>query len=99
MSIAAVTHRANGPLSAKGGFELPLTNLAAATALLATGPGKFRLGPGLTRPLAAVAGAGGALVAAGLLTKMLTAKPPAPAQTGSQPDPGREPSPEVPPVK
>jgi putative oxidoreductase len=45
MSIAAVTHRANGPLSAKGGFELPLTNLAAATALLATGTGKFRLGP------------------------------------------------------
>jgi hypothetical protein len=42
-----------------------------------------------------VAGAGGALVAAGLLTKMLTAKPPAPAQTGSQPDPGRAPSPEA----
>jgi putative oxidoreductase len=99
MSVAAVTHRANGPLSAKGGFELPLTNLAAATALLATGTGKFRLGPALPRPLAAVAGAGGALVAAGLLTKMLTAKPPAPAQTDSQPDPGRESSPEAPAAK
>jgi putative oxidoreductase len=79
MSIAATTHRAKGPLSAKGGFELPLTNLAAATALVAAGPGKFRLGPSLPRPLAAVGAAAGGLVMAGLLTKMLTAKPPAPA--------------------
>ena len=32
MTVAAATHRANGPLAAKGGFELPLTNLAAAAA-------------------------------------------------------------------
>jgi len=95
MSVAATTHRANGPLSAKGGFELPLTNLAAATALLAAGPGRFRVGPSLPRPLAAVAGAGGALVAAGLLAKMLTAKPPAPAGTGRQPEATDEPSPET----
>jgi putative oxidoreductase len=99
MSIAAVTHRANGPLSAKGGFELPLTNLVAATALLAAGTGKFRLGPALPRPLAAVAGAGGALVAAGLLTKMLTAKAPAPVPADSRPDPEREPSPAAPTAK
>src|SRR5271170_8181379 len=55
MTVAATTHRAKGPLSAKGGFELPLTNLAAAAALVAAGPGKFRLGPSLSRPLAAVA--------------------------------------------
>ncbi|MFY9929490.1 MAG: DoxX family protein, partial [Streptosporangiaceae bacterium] len=47
MSVAATTHRANGPLSSRGGFELPLTNLAAATALLAAGPGRFRLSPPL----------------------------------------------------
>ncbi len=94
MSIAATTHRANGPLSAKGGFELPLTNLAAATALLAAGPGKFRVGPALPRPLAAVAGAAGALVAAGLLTKMLTAKPASAAVVASQPEPAAEPLPD-----
>ncbi len=86
MSIAATTHRAKGPLSAKGGFELPLTNLAAATALVAAGPGKFRLGPSLPRPLAAIGAAGGGLVMAGLLTKMLTAKPAVPA-AASQPEP------------
>jgi putative oxidoreductase len=74
--------------------ELPLTNLAAATALLAAGPGRFRVGPSLPRPIAAVAGAGAALIAAGLLTKMLTAKPPAPAGTDSEPESAGEPSPE-----
>jgi putative oxidoreductase len=91
MSIAATTHRANGPLSAKGGFELPLTNLAAATALVAAGPGKFRLSPSLPRPLAAVGAAAGGLVMAGLLTKMLTAKPATPV-AASQPEPAPEPS-------
>jgi putative oxidoreductase len=92
MSIAATTHRANGPLSAKGGFELPLTNLAAATALVAAGPGKFRLGPSLPRPLAAVGAAAGGLVMAGLLTKMLTAKPAVPAPVAaSQPVPAAQP--------
>jgi putative oxidoreductase len=73
MSIAATTHRAKGPLSAKGGFELPLTNLAAATALVAAGA------------------AAGGLVMAGLLTKMLTAKPATPV-AASQPEPAAEPS-------
>ena len=57
------------PARRQGGFELPLTNLAAAAALIATGPGKFRLGPSLPRPLGAVAAAGGALLAAGLLPR------------------------------
>lgn len=79
MAVAATTHRAKGPLSARGGFELPLTNLAAAAALAAAGPGRFRLGPALPRPLAAGATAGGAVLAAGLVARMLTAKPAAPA--------------------
>ncbi len=94
MSIAATTHRAKGPLSAKGGFELPLTNLAAAAALVAAGPGKFRLGPSLSRPLAAVAAAGGGLLAAGLLAKMLTAKPAVLVAASSQPEPVSEPRPD-----
>ena len=88
MSIAATTHRAKGPLAAKGGFELPLTNLAAAAALVAAGPGKFRLGPPMPRPLTAVAAAGGTLLAAGLLTRMLTARPASPAssETSGKPE-------------
>jgi putative oxidoreductase len=79
MTVAATTHRAKGPLSAKGGFELPLTNFAAAAALAAAGPGRYRLGPGLPRPLAAGAIAGGALLAGGLVAMMLTAEPAEPA--------------------
>jgi putative oxidoreductase len=48
MAIASATHRAKGPLSSAGGFELPLTNLAAAAALAAAGPGTLRLGPNLS---------------------------------------------------
>ncbi len=98
MSVAATTHRAKGPLAAKGGFELPLTNLAAAAALAAAGPGRFRLGPALPRRLAAVAAIGGALAAGGLVARMLTAKPAAPAE-GTGPEPAPAPSPEASPAQ
>jgi putative oxidoreductase len=48
MAVAAITHREKGPLAQSGGFELPLTNLAAAAALAAAGPGNLRLGPNLS---------------------------------------------------
>jgi putative oxidoreductase len=75
MSVAAATHRANGPLAAKGGFELPLTNLAAAAGLAAAGPGTFRVGPRLPRRLTAAAAVAGVVLAAGSLARMLTARP------------------------
>ena len=84
MSVAATTHRAKGPLNARGGFELPLTNLAAAATLAAVGPGRYRIGPSLPRPLAVAAAAGGGLLAAGLVARMLTAAPPAPASPAGQ---------------
>jgi putative oxidoreductase len=73
MTVASATHRANGPLAANRGFELPLTNLATAAALAASGPGRFRLSPPLSRRLTAVAAAGGAVLAAASLARMLTA--------------------------
>jgi putative oxidoreductase len=73
MTVASATHRASGPLAANRGFELPLTNLAAAAALAAAGPGRFRIGPPLSRRLTTVAVAGGAVLAAASLAKMLTA--------------------------
>src|SRR6202034_3695239 len=69
MSVAATTHRANGPLAANRGFELPLTNLAAAAALAAAGPGRLRLGPGLPQVLTAIAAVTGGALAAASLTK------------------------------
>jgi putative oxidoreductase len=73
MTVASVTHRASGPLAANRGFELPLTNLAAAAALAAAGPGRFRVGPPLGRRLTTAAVAGGGVLAAASLAKMLTA--------------------------
>ena len=98
MTVAATTHRAKGPLAAQGGFELPLTNLAAAAALAAAGPGRFRLGPALPRRLAAVATVGGALAAAGLVARMLTAKPAPPAEAPG-PEPATAPGPEASPAR
>jgi hypothetical protein len=85
MTVAATTHRAKGPLNARGGFELPLTNLAAAATLAAVGPGKFRIGPSLPRPLVLTAGVGGGLLAAGLVARMLTAAPAPPATPADPP--------------
>jgi putative oxidoreductase len=75
MSVAAAPHRATGPLAANRGFELPLTNLAAAAALAAVGPGRFRLTPPVPRALAALAAVTGGALAAGSLAKLFTAKP------------------------
>jgi putative oxidoreductase len=73
MAVAATTHRANGPLAANRGFELPLTNLAAAAALAAAGPGRIRLSPPLHHRLTKLVVAGGTVLAAVSLAKMLTA--------------------------
>ncbi|HEX3960880.1 MAG TPA: DoxX family protein [Trebonia sp.] len=43
MVVASVTHRAGGPFAADRGYELPATNLAAAVALAAVGPGRYSL--------------------------------------------------------
>ena len=45
--MASAMHRASGPFAANRGYELPATNLAAALALAAVGPGRYSL-DGLT---------------------------------------------------
>ena len=97
MTVASATHRASGPLAANRGFELPLTNLATAAALAASGPGRLRLGPPLSRRLTTAVAAGGALLAAASLAKMLTAARAEPVsaatntETGSTPEASAEP--------
>jgi len=88
MAVASATHRANGPLARDGGFELPLTNLAAASALAAAGPGRFRAGPALPRPLTAAAATIGGLLAIGTLIKMVKAAGAARAAPASTPAAG-----------
>ncbi|MGH3285838.1 MAG: hypothetical protein ACRDPD_14315, partial [Streptosporangiaceae bacterium] len=48
------------------------------------GPGKFRIGPSLPRPVAVAGAVGGGLLAAGLVARMLNAAPPAPAYPAGQ---------------
>jgi putative oxidoreductase len=84
MSVAAATHRANGPLNANRGFELPLTNLVAAAALAAAGPGRLRLGPALPRRLAIAGAIAGGAMSAVSLRKLLSASAP----PSGQPAPG-----------
>jgi putative oxidoreductase len=43
MTVAATTHLDKGPMGQKGGYELPMVDLAAVTALAATGPGGYSL--------------------------------------------------------
>jgi putative oxidoreductase len=103
MTVASATHRANGPLAARGGFELPVTNLAAAAALAAAGPGRLRLGRPLPRPLATAALGAGALLAAFSLVKLITAEKtpaadrpapsePAPEESGAPAGAGESPA-------
>jgi putative oxidoreductase len=73
MTVAASTHRKQGPLAKNGGFELPLTNLAMAVALMSAGTGVLRLGPHLSKSFTRKALLGGALLAGGSLTQLLLA--------------------------
>jgi hypothetical protein len=74
MAVAStVGHRGKGPFAAKGGFELPLTNLAAAAVLGATGPGRVSvdrlLGLRLPRRLARLTLVGGVATAATMIAQ------------------------------
>lgn len=80
MVVASTVHRKQGPLSQNGGFELPLTNLALALALISSGSGRMRLGPPLPKSLVRLAVVGGAVLAATSLVQMLRPQPPAPVE-------------------
>lgn len=75
MATATVVHRRGGPFAANGGFELPLTNLAAALGLALAGPGAIRLGPKLPARLAMVTTIGAAALTAYAVQKLLSHKP------------------------
>lgn len=83
MATAVATHLPKGPLSANGGYELPLTNLAAALVLATVGPGRIRLGGRLSTPVSILVTLGAAGASAYTISKVLAAQqaaalPPAP---------------------
>ena len=73
MTVASSTHRKKGPLAKNGGFELPLTNLAMALALMSAGTGALRLGPHLSKSFTRKALLAGAVMAGASLTQLLLA--------------------------
>ena len=74
MAVAAAVHRRRGPLAQNGGFELPLTNLALAVALMSSS-GRSGLGLRLPRSLARLVVAGGVGAAAVAIGQILLAQP------------------------
>jgi putative oxidoreductase len=84
MAVASTTHRANGPFSAKRGFELPLTNLASALVLAMVGPGRYSVdhavGSRLPKWLTALSVIGAAGASAASIAMLFRAEPePTPA--------------------
>ena len=75
MAVASTVHRKQGPMAQKGGFELPLTNLAVAMALLSSGSGRLRLGPRLSKSMTRLSAVAGVALAAGSVAQLLRAKP------------------------
>jgi len=78
MAVASTVHRKQGPMSQKGGFELPLTNLAVAVALLGSGSGRLRLGPPLSKSMTRLSALAGVALAAGSVNQLLRARPAVP---------------------
>ena len=81
MIVATAVHRKQGPMSQSRGFELPLTNLAAAVGLISSGSGRLRLGPRLPNSLTRISVLAGAAMAAASLAQLLRAEPPATVAT------------------
>jgi putative oxidoreductase len=81
MAVASATHRANGPFAAKGGYELALTNAAAAVAFGAAGPGRLSVDGLIGRPLPSswtrLLSVGAVVVSGASLAMVLRATPPA----------------------
>ena len=89
MAVASAVHRASGPFAADRGYELPVTNLAAALALAVAGPGRYSLdgltGLRLHRILTGIVVAGAVGGAAVNVAMLLRAAPPVAAPTATAP--------------
>jgi hypothetical protein len=64
-------------MAARGGIELPVSYVTLALTLAAIGPGKYKIGPSLHPKLTTVGALAGGALAGALITRMVTAVPPA----------------------
>ncbi|MGA7833861.1 MAG: DoxX family protein [Acidimicrobiales bacterium] len=71
MAVASVALREKGPMAQHGGFELPLVNLALASALVITGPGRLSIGTRLPKALLRVFVGVGASLTMNAVTTLL----------------------------
>ena len=86
MAVATATHLPKGPLAATGGYELPLTNLAALVALASMSPGPLRLGPRLSPKLTGATLAATVVISGVLVRQVLMAqRAPEPASATTEP--------------
>jgi putative oxidoreductase len=88
MVVASATHRSGGPFAANRGYELPATNLAAAIALAAAGPGRYSLdsltGLRLPRVLTGIVAVSAVAGAAAHVVMLLRATPPQSAPAAAE---------------
>jgi putative oxidoreductase len=100
MIVAAATHRAHGAFAARGGYELALTNAAAAAAFAIAGPGRLSvdglIGKRLPDSLTRLVVAGAVAVSAASLAKVLSATPPPPPVTDAVAEAGTDTGEDVP---
>src|SRR6202789_3848534 len=88
MAVASAVPRSSGPFAADRGYELPATNLAAALALAAAGPGRYSVdaltGLRLHRVLVGIVVAGAVAGATANVAMLLRAAPPQPAPAAAE---------------
>ena len=84
MSVAVAHNREGGLMAITNGVELPLGYATLALTLAAAGPGKYRLGSPLPRPLAVLGAVAGVAAAGALIAKMARDKPAPPEDTAPE---------------
>ena len=75
MAVATAVHRKAGPFATKGGYELPLTNLAFALVLATARPG-HHIGRRLPTPATALLVLGASALGGVAISKLLAPPPP-----------------------
>jgi putative oxidoreductase len=79
MAVAAAFNRERGLMAQRNGVELPVVYATLALTLAATGGGKYKIGPSIPGPLAAVGALAGGVAAGAMIAKMV-ANTPVPAE-------------------
>jgi putative oxidoreductase len=86
MAVAAGFNRERGLMAQRNGVELPVVYATLALTLAATGGGKYKIGPSLPGPLAAIGALAGGAAAGAMIAKMVRSKQPAEPELPGEPE-------------